>query len=143
MKKSSKFVYTYNPNKAVQVTVTNSPKFVDDEFVDYDRTVTVKIKLPRSSEQLKFGDDTDIAKFIETVDFEDPQTGLSFEEDTDGEGIARSTESETGVDEISDGVGEDRNDVSETTDRGLQSDEGSESDSEDESDDLEEEEDDE
>lgn len=78
MKKTSKYVDVYNPNKQVQVTVTNSPKYEDDEFVDYDRTVTIKIRVGRDKEKLTFDKDDAIAKFVETVEFEDPQQSLDL-----------------------------------------------------------------
>lgn len=77
MKKKSKIVDTYTPNKSVMVTVTNTPKHDDqDHFVDYDRTVTIKIKAGRDKDTLQFKKEDAIAKFIEKVDFEDPQTSL-------------------------------------------------------------------
>lgn len=80
MKKKSKIVDTYTPNKAVMVTVTNTPKHDEqDNFVDYDRTVTIKIKAGRDKDTLQFKTDDAIAKFIEKVDFEDPQTDMFSE----------------------------------------------------------------
>ncbi len=77
MKKKSKIVDTYTPNKQVMVTVTNTPKHdEEDNFIDYDRTVTIKIKAGRDKDVLNFKTDDAIAKFIEKVDFEDPQTDL-------------------------------------------------------------------
>lgn len=78
MKKTSKYVDVYTPNKQVLVRVTNTPKYEDDEFVDYDRTVTIKIKAPRAAEKLEFKEDDAIAKFVETVEFEDPQQELDL-----------------------------------------------------------------
>lgn len=78
MKMSSKTIDTYNPNKAVAVRVTNTPKYEDEKFVDYDRTVTITIRAGRDKDQLKFKADDSIAKFVETVDFEDPQTELAL-----------------------------------------------------------------
>lgn len=78
MKKSSKYVDVYTPNKAVLVTVTNTPKYEDDAFVDYDRTVTLKIRVGRDKDKLEFKEENAIAKFVETIDFEDPQTALDF-----------------------------------------------------------------
>lgn len=79
MKHSSKIVDIYNPNKQVEVRVTNTPKYEDDAFVDYDRTVTLKIRVGRDKEKMAFPDTESIAKFVETVDFEDPQTELALE----------------------------------------------------------------
>lgn len=77
MRKKSKIVDTYTPNKQVLVTVTNTPKHdEEDNFVDYDRTVTIKIKAGRDKDTLQFKSDDSIAKFIEKVDFEDPQVSL-------------------------------------------------------------------
>lgn len=78
MKKTSKYVDVYNPNKQVQVTVTNSPKYEDDEFVDYDHTVTIKIRAGRDKNKLEFKEDDAIAKFVETIEFEDPQQELDL-----------------------------------------------------------------
>lgn len=78
MKKTSKIVDVYNPNKSVEVRVTNTPKYEDEKFVDYDRTVTIKIRAGRDKEQLQFKEDDAIARFVETVDFEDPQTELDL-----------------------------------------------------------------
>lgn len=77
MDKSSKATDKYKPNKKVQVTVTNEP-FVPEEGgqTHYDRTVTIKVKLGSSTEQLIFKNAEDIAKFVETVEFEDPQQSL-------------------------------------------------------------------
>lgn len=78
MKYKSKIVDTYTPNKQVMVRVTHTPKYKDDEFVDYDRTVTIKVVAGRDKELLKFEDDDSIAKFVETVDFEEDQTELDL-----------------------------------------------------------------
>lgn len=76
MKHNSKIVDTYTPNKQVMVRVTNTPKYQDDKFIDYDRTVTIKIMAGRDNETLKFESQDDIAKYIETVDFEEAQQEL-------------------------------------------------------------------
>lgn len=78
MKHTSKIVDVYNPNKKVEVRVTNTPKYEDDTFVAYDRTVTIKIKVGTDKEKLTFVDDDSIAKFVETVEFEDPQQELDL-----------------------------------------------------------------
>lgn len=80
MKKSSKFVDIYSPNKTVRVTVTNTPKYDDGVFVDYNRSVTITIAAGRDKEQLKFQTDDAIARFIETVDFEEMQQALPLNE---------------------------------------------------------------
>lgn len=76
MKHISKIVDTYTPNKQVMVRITNTPKYQDDNFVDYDRTVTIKILAGRDKDTLKFDSSEDIAKYIETVDFEEAQQEL-------------------------------------------------------------------
>lgn len=78
MKKTSKYVDVYGPNKQVLVRVTNTPKYEDDAFVDYDRTVTITIKAGRDKEQLKFAEEDSIARFVENIDFEDPQQSLDL-----------------------------------------------------------------
>lgn len=79
MKKKSKIVDTYTPNKTVMVTVTNTPMHdEEDNFVDYNRTVTIKIKAGRNKDTLQFKKEDAIAKFIENIDFEDPQASLDF-----------------------------------------------------------------
>lgn len=84
MKKKSKIVDTYTPNKQVMVTVTNTPKHdEEDNFIDYDRTVTIKIKAGRDKDTLNFKSDDAIAKFVEKVDFEDPQTDLFSDNNKD------------------------------------------------------------
>jgi len=77
MKKKSKIVDTYTPNKQVMVTVTNTPKHdEEDNFIDYERTVTIKIKAGRDKDTLQFKKEDAIAKFVEKIDFEDPQVSL-------------------------------------------------------------------
>lgn len=76
MKKSTKYVDTYTPNKQVLVTVTHKPNFQDEEFVDFARTVTIKIRAGNHKDKLEFKEEDAIAKFVENVDFEDPQTNL-------------------------------------------------------------------
>lgn len=76
MKRKSKFIDLYNPNKKVEVRVTNSPVYQDGNFVAYDRTVTIKIQLDKDKEKMVFDDDDSISKFVETVDFENPQQEL-------------------------------------------------------------------
>jgi hypothetical protein len=82
MKKKSKIVDTYMPNPQVLVMVTNAPMLDEEQnFIDYNRTVTLKIKIGRHKDPFKFEGEDGISKFVETIDFEDPQTNL-FDEDT-------------------------------------------------------------
>lgn len=60
------------------VRVTHTPKYKDDEFVDYDRTVTIKIVAGRDKSLLKFEEDDAIAKFVETIDFDEAQTEMDL-----------------------------------------------------------------
>lgn len=76
MKHKTKSIDTYTPNKNVLVTVTHTPIFEDDTLVAYNRTVTIKVKAGRDKQKLEFKKEDGIAKFIETVDFEDPQQEL-------------------------------------------------------------------
>lgn len=78
MKKSLTEKVVYKPNEKVQVTVTNKPA-LDEEgvaVIGYDRTVAITIKAGYESDKLTFSTDEDIEKFIETVDFGDPQQSL-------------------------------------------------------------------
>ncbi len=83
MKKNSKITDVYKPNSYVTVTVVNKPEIISDEdsgAVVYDATVTIKINAGKNRrDKLVFAEDDSIAKFIETVDFEDPQTQLGLE----------------------------------------------------------------
>lgn len=77
MKKQLTEKIVYEPNRLVKVTVTNKPEFDEDSsIVRYKREVTIKISAGTSTDKLTFGSDDDIAKYIETVDFEDPQLDL-------------------------------------------------------------------
>lgn len=80
MKKSSKIVDKMNPNKQVEVTITNKKVIEEDETLAFQPTVTIKITLPKSGDQFKLSTDEDIAKFVETIDFEDPQEELPLDE---------------------------------------------------------------
>ena len=75
MKKQLTESVKYQPNDKVTVTVANKPQ-ESDGFVEYKRTVTIKIDEGWDSEKISFATDEDIAKYIETVDFEDPQQSL-------------------------------------------------------------------
>lgn len=78
MQKVSKVSDVYKPNKRVTVTVKNNrEEDFDSGAVTYNRSVTIKINDQRyASEPLRFDDDDSIAKYIEGVDFEDPNTTL-------------------------------------------------------------------
>ena len=76
MKRKSKYIDTYNPTKKVAVRVTNTPVYQDDVLEAYARTVTIKITLDKDKEKLVFKGDDSISKFVETVDFENPQQEL-------------------------------------------------------------------
>jgi len=76
MKRDSKTTDVYKPNKQVTVSVVNKPR-EDDGRTLFERTVTIKIKAGSfAEERLVFEEEDSIAKFIEKVDFEDPQTSL-------------------------------------------------------------------
>lgn len=77
MKKQLTEKIVYEPNTRVKVTVTNKPEFDEEAGItSYEREVTIKVNCGRSNEKIQFGSDEDIAKWIETVDFEDPQMSL-------------------------------------------------------------------
>lgn len=81
MKKQSKIQDVYTPNKNVTVTVNNKrEEDLESGSVHYDRTVTIKIKAGKfAKEKLVFDEEDSIAKFIETIDFEDPQSELPLD----------------------------------------------------------------
>lgn len=81
MKKQSKISDVYTPNKNVTVTVNNKrEEDLESGSVYYDRTVTIKIKAGKfAKEKLTFDEEDSIAKFIETIDFEDPQAELPLD----------------------------------------------------------------
>lgn len=76
MKKTLKEVTKYSPNKKVTVTVTNTPVLEDEVVTGYKRAVSIAINEGTDEEKLVFKNDDDIAKYIETVEFEDPQQSL-------------------------------------------------------------------
>lgn len=77
MKKQLTEKTVYQPNSRVKVVVTNKPEFTEESgIVRYERTVAITVKVGYSDDKLLFGTDEDIAKWIETVDFEDPQLSL-------------------------------------------------------------------
>lgn len=78
MKKNGKIVDVYKPNNRVTVTVTNKQnESTDTGEITFDRTVVIKIKADKlAAEKLVFPEDDSIAKYVETVDFQDPQSEL-------------------------------------------------------------------
>lgn len=78
MKKQLTNKTIYEPNRDVKITVTNKPVFSEElgQVAGYDVDVTVKIKKNLAPEELKFGSDDDIAEFMGSVDFDDPQQEL-------------------------------------------------------------------
>lgn len=82
MKKSLKQSTVYEPNPSVKVTVVNTP-ILDDENVEVGMKATVTIKAT-VYEKVAFATDDDIAKFVENIDFTDPQTDL-FSQDQGSE----------------------------------------------------------
>ena len=62
----------YEPNDLVKIAVQNKPV----EGGKYERKVTITVNLGFDDEKLTFNDDEDIAKFMETIDFQDEQTKL-------------------------------------------------------------------
>ena len=77
MKKSLTEKIVYQPNSRVKVAVTNKPEFDEDAGITrYERSVSITVKVGYSDEKLTFSDDEDIAKWIETVDFDDPQLSI-------------------------------------------------------------------
>ena len=78
LKASEQNIKVYAPAKGVRVKVVNTPVYEDDVFVSYKRKVTMFITLPEDKEKLEFKANDSIAKFVETVDFEDPQTELGI-----------------------------------------------------------------
>lgn len=78
LKASEQNIKTYAPAKGVRVKVVNTPQYEDDVFTAYKRKVTIFITLDEDKEKLDFKANDSIAKFIETVNFEDPQTELGI-----------------------------------------------------------------
>lgn len=77
MKKALTEKTVYEPNKVVKVTVVNKPVDVGGTMM-YDRKVTITIDASASKDKLQFATDEDIAKWVEKVDFEDPQTSMDM-----------------------------------------------------------------
>lgn len=78
LKASEQNIKVYAPAKGVRVKVVNIPQYEDDVFTAYKRKVTMFITLDDDKEKLEFKENDSIAKFIETVDFEDPQAELGI-----------------------------------------------------------------
>lgn len=75
MDKTSKITDEYKPNEGVKVTVVNAPKEVEGKQY-FTRTVTIKVDKGLSDEKLVFSNADEIEKFVNDVDFEDPQQQL-------------------------------------------------------------------
>lgn len=81
MKKQLTEKTVYQPNSRVKITVTNKPVLNDSGVTDrYAVSATIAVDAGSFKERLTFGTDDDIAKFIENIDVEDPQTALDVEE---------------------------------------------------------------
>lgn len=76
MKKQFKETTKYTPNKKVIVIVTNTPQLEDGILTGYKRAVRIAINEGEEAGKLEFKEDDALAKYIETVDFEDPQQSL-------------------------------------------------------------------
>jgi hypothetical protein len=75
MKKQLTEKTVYEPNENVKVAVENKPTEIGGSIV-YAHKVTITINAGAGKDKLSFSTDEDIAKFVETIDFEDPQTAL-------------------------------------------------------------------
>lgn len=78
MKKKLTEKVVYEPNSRIKITVDNKPSEVDG-VTEYKRTVTIKVNAGTDREKLTFSTDDDIAKWVENLDFEEPQTALELE----------------------------------------------------------------
>lgn len=77
MKKKLTEKITYEPNHNIKVAVSNVPVYEKENVViGYNRTVTVTVNCGTDKEKLTFATDEDIQKWIDTIDFEDPQQSL-------------------------------------------------------------------
>lgn len=76
MKKQFKEVTTYQPNKKVKATVTNTPVYEDEVVTGYKRSVTITVNEGTDDNKLEFKGEDGLAKYVETVEFEDPQQSL-------------------------------------------------------------------
>jgi hypothetical protein len=75
MKKQLSEKTTYTPNSHVKVVVENKP-VQDDKNTQYEQKVTITVKAGIYNDKLAFATDEDIEKFMEKIDFSDPQTEL-------------------------------------------------------------------
>jgi hypothetical protein len=75
MKKQLTEKTVYEPNENVKVAVENKPTDIGGAVV-YAHKVTITINAGADKSKLSFTTDEDIAKFVEKIDFEDPQTSL-------------------------------------------------------------------
>jgi hypothetical protein len=75
MKKQLTEKTIYEPNDTTKVAVENKPIDIGGS-VQYKHKVTITIDAGASKDKLLFGTDEDIAKWVETIDFEDPQTSF-------------------------------------------------------------------
>jgi len=66
------------PNPFVKITVTNKPVLDEEvgQIAGYDVSVDVKIKRNLMPSEVKFASDDDIADFMATVNYDDPQLSL-------------------------------------------------------------------
>jgi len=80
MKKQLTNKTIYMPNPSVKITVTNKPVLDEEigQIAGYDVDITVKIKQSLMAQELKFKSDEDIAEFMGSVDFDDPQQELAL-----------------------------------------------------------------
>lgn len=81
MKKQLMNKTVYEPNKAVRVTVVNKPIYDEiGQLAGYDADVTVKIKRSYMEKELLFKSDDEIADFMGSVEYDDPQQSLGLGE---------------------------------------------------------------
>lgn len=78
MKKQLTNKTVYMPNPSVKITVTNKPVLDEEmgQIAGYDVSVDVKIKRNLMPQEVKFLSDEDIADFMGTVNYDDPQLSL-------------------------------------------------------------------
>lgn|GEM_PF-6866154 len=78
MKKQLTNKTVYMPNPFVKITVTNKPVLDEEvgQIAGYDVSVDVKIKRNLMPSEVKFASDDDIADFMATVNYDDPQLSL-------------------------------------------------------------------
>lgn len=75
MKKKLTEKIVYELNDDVKVSVENKPTDIGGAIV-FAHRVTITIAAGASKEKLLFSTDEDIQKWVESIDFEDPQTSL-------------------------------------------------------------------